>query len=469
VQFDLQLNRWACKKVFQNQWLGEPMINIKRGLDLPIAGAPAQRIEAGRPVRSVAVVGFDYPGMKPTMEVQVGDRVKLGQVLFSDKKIPGVHFTAPGAGVVSAIHRGEKRVLQSVVVDLEGTEELTFNQYGSTELEGLGDEKVRENLQQAGLWAALRTRPYSKVPAIDAVPSSIFVTAIDTHPLAADPAVIIAERAADFEAGLKVLGNLGKLFLCKADGASLPGEQIAKVQAERFAGPHPAGLAGTHIHFLDPVSATKSVWTVGYQDVIAIGALFLTGKLSVERVVSLAGPVVETPRLVRTRLGANLDELTAGELQPGANRVVSGSVLGGRTAHGAFAFLGRYHQQVSCLREGKEREMLHYLRAGSDKHSILNIYISKLMGGKKFAFSTSTNGSPRAMVPVGNYEEVMPLAILPTQLLRSLIVGDTEVAQKLGCLELDEEDLALCTYVCAGKYEYGPILRDNLTRIEKEG
>lgn len=445
------------------------MINIKRGLDLPIAGAPAQRIEAGRPVRSVAVIGFDYPGMKPTMEVQVGDRVKLGQVLFSDKKTPGVHFTAPGAGVVSAVHRGEKRVLQSVVIDLEGADEVTFNQYGVADLEGLGDEKVRENLQRSGLWTALRTRPYSKVPAIDAVPSSIFVTATDTHPLAADPALIITERAADFEAGLKVLGNLAKLFLCKAEGASLPGEQSAKVRTESFSGPHPAGLAGTHIHFLDPVSASKSVWTIGYQDVIAVGALFLTGKLSVERVVSLAGPVVEKPRLVRTRLGASLDELTAGELQPGANRVVSGSVLGGRTAHGAFAFLGRYHQQVSCLREGKEREMLHYLRAGSDKHSILNIYISKLMGGKKFAFSTSTNGSPRAMVPVGNYEEVMPLDVLPTQLLRSLIVGDTEVAQKLGCLELDEEDLALCTYVCAGKYEYGPILRDNLTRIEKEG
>ena len=445
------------------------MINIKRGLDLPIAGAPTQRIEAGRPVRSVAVIGFDYPGMKPTMEVQVGDRVKLGQVLFSDKKTPGVHFTAPGAGVVSAIHRGEKRVLQSVVIDLEGDDELTFAQYADAELEGVGEAKVRENLQQSGLWAALRTRPYSKVPAVDATPSSIFVTAIDTHPLAADPAVIIAEQAEAFEAGLKALGNLAKVFLCKAPQSNLPGESLAKVQTEAFAGPHPAGLAGTHIHFLDPVSASKSVWNIGYQDVIAVGKLFTTGRISVERVVSLAGPVVENPRLVRTRLGANLDELSAGELQPGANRVVSGSVLGGRTAHGAFAYLGRYHQQVSCLREGKEREMLHYMRAGVEKHSVLNIFISKLTAGKKFSFTTSTNGSPRAMVPVGNYEEVMPLDVLPTQLLRSLIVGDTEVAQKLGCLELDEEDLALCTYVCAGKYEYGPILRDNLTRIEKEG
>ncbi|MCW8157252.1 Na(+)-translocating NADH-quinone reductase subunit A [Stutzerimonas stutzeri] len=445
------------------------MINIKRGLDLPIAGAPAQRIEAGRPVRSVAVIGFDYPTMKPTMAVQVGDRVKLGQILFSDKKSEGVHYTAPGAGVVSAVHRGEKRVLQSVVIDLDGDEEITFASYSPAQLDGLSSEQVRENLQQSGLWTALRTRPFSKVPAVDATPASIFVTAIDTHPLAADPAIIIAEQSEAFEAGLKVLGNLAKVFLCKAPNVSLPGESLAKVQVESFSGPHPAGLAGTHIHFLDPVSASKSVWTIGYQDVIAIGKLFTSGRLSVERVVSLAGPVVEQPRLVRARLGANLDELTAGELQPGANRVVSGSVLGGRTAHGAFAYLGRYHQQVSCLREGKEREMLHYMRPGVEKHSILNIYISKLMAGKKFAFSTSTNGSPRAMVPVGNYEEVMPLDVLPTQLLRALIVGDTEVAQKLGCLELDEEDLALCTYVCAGKYEYGPILRDNLTRIEKEG
>lgn len=445
------------------------MIKLKHGLDLPITGAPAQRIEAARPVRSVAVIGFDYHGMKPTMEVQVGDRVKLGQLLFTDKKTPGVRYTAPAAGVISAIHRGEKRVLQSVVIDLDGDEQETFAHYAVDQLEALSSEQVRENLQQSGLWTALRTRPFSKVPALDAVPRSIFVTAIDTHPLAADPAVIIGEHATDFENGLKVLGNLAKIFLCKADGANLPGEKLAKVQSEAFAGPHPAGLPGTHIHFLDPVSTSKSVWQIGYQDVIAVGKLFTTGQLFVERVVALGGPVVEQPRLLRTRLGANLEELTAGELKPGFNRVISGSVFGGRTAQGAFAFLGRYHNQVSCLSEGNEREMMHYLRAGVNKHSVMNVFVSKLASAKLFNFTTTTNGSPRAMVPVGNYEAVMPLDILPTQLLRYLIVGDTEMAQKLGCLELDEEDLALCTYVCAGKYEYGPILRDNLTRIEKEG
>ena len=445
------------------------MIKIKDGLDLPITGAPAQRIEAARPVRSVAVIGSDYHGMKPTMEVQVGDRVKLGQVLFSDKRSPGVSYTAPGAGVISAIHRGEKRVLQSLVIDLDGDEQVSFAQYPAAQLDSLSDAQVRENLQQSGLWTALRSRPFSKVPAVDAVPSSIFVTAIDTHPLAADPALVIGEYAADFENGLKVLSCLGKVFLCKADGANLPGEQLSKVQTEAFAGPHPAGLVGTHIHFLDPVSVSKAVWSINYQDVIAVGKLFSTGQLWVERVVSLAGPVVEQPRLLLTRLGASLQELTAGQLQSGYNRLISGSVLGGRTAQGAYAYLGRYHLQVSCLAEGTDREMMHYLRAGVNKHSVMNIFVSKLMAAKTFAFSTTTNGSPRAMVPVGNYEAVMPLDILPTQLLRYLIVGDTEMAQKLGCLELDEEDLALCTYVCAGKYEYGPILRDNLARIEKEG
>ena len=445
------------------------MIRIKRGLDLPIAGVPAQQIEISEPVRSVALIGFDYHGMKPTMAVQVGDRVKLGQVLFSDKKSPGVHFTAPGSGVVSAINRGEKRLLQSVVIDLDGDEQLDFVSYPTEALDSLGADQVRENLQQSGLWTALRTRPFSKVPAVQATASSIFVTAIDTHPLAAEPALVIGQYPQDFENGLRLLARLAPVFLCKAEGVRLPGEQLSGVRSTTFAGPHPAGLPGTHIHFLDPVSAHKAVWTINYQDVIAIGKLFSTGQLWSERIIALGGPVVKRPRLLRTRLGANLNELCRDQLHVGDNRIISGSVLGGRTSRGACAYLGRYHLQVSCLAEGAERELLHYLRAGVNKHSVLNIFVSKLLPSKRFAFTTSTNGSPRAMVPVGNYEAVMPLDILPTQLLRALIVGDSEMAQQLGCLELDEEDLALCTYVCAGKYEYGPILRDNLTLIEKEG
>ncbi|PKM05374.1 MAG: NADH:ubiquinone reductase (Na(+)-transporting) subunit A [Gammaproteobacteria bacterium HGW-Gammaproteobacteria-6] len=445
------------------------MIKIKRGLDLPITGSPEQRIEDARAVRSVAVVGFDYHGMKPTMEVQEGDRVKLGQILFSDKKTPGVLYTAPAAGVVSAINRGEKRVLQSVVIDIDGDDAVEFKAHAATELASLEPAQVREQLIQSGLWTALRTRPFSKVPAVDSQPSSIFVTAIDSHPLAADPVVVLKDYAADFENGLKVLARLCRIWLCKADGVNLPGESLDGVRAESFSGPHPAGLPGTHIHMLDPVNAEKNVWQINYQDVVAIGKLFTSGKLWTDRIVALGGPQVEQPRLLKTRLGANLEELCAGELKAGNNRLISGSVFGGRHAFGSVGYLGRYHQQVSVLAEGNDRQMLHYLRAGVEKHSVLNIFVSKLASSRLFNFTTTTNGSPRAMVPVGNYEMVMPLDILPTQLLRYLVVGDTDMAQKLGCLELDEEDLALCSYVCAGKYEYGPILRDNLTRIEKEG
>lgn len=444
------------------------MIKINRGLDLPISGAPKQLISDGPKVRSVAVVGFDYVGMKPTMEVQVGDRVKTGQVIFTDKKTAGVKYTAPASGVISAINRGDKRVLQSVVIDVEADEFVTFEQH--SDLQQLSRQQVVDTLVNSGQWTALRTRPYSKVPAIDATPKAIFVTAIDTHPLSADPAVIINDQAGAFVDGLTILSKLtdGTVFVAKAPGANIPTGDTPVV-TEEFAGPHPAGLAGTHMHFLAPVSAGKVAWSIAYQDVIAIGKLFTEGKLYVERVIALAGPRVEQPTLLKTRLGANLDELTAGKMIGANNRVISGSVLGGRTAQGSVAYLGRYHQQVTVLEEGNEREFMGWLSPGVNKHSSLGIYLSQFTKNKLLKFTTTTNGSERAMVPVGSYENVMPLDILPTQLLRSLIVGDTQMAQDLGCLELDEEDLALCSYVCPGKYEYGPILRDNLTRIEKEG
>lgn len=445
------------------------MIKINKGLDLPIAGAPEQRISAAPTVRSVAVMGPDYVGMKPTMAVKVGDRVKLGQVIFSDKKTEGVDFTAPGAGIVKEINRGERRVLQSVVIELDDNEEaIEFAKYDASQLASLERAQVEQNLVQSGLWTAFRTRPFSKVPQPGSEPNSIFVTAIDTNPLAADPQVVIAEQADAFANGLTLLTKLSKtkVYLCKAAGAKV--DSVEGVQLSEFSGVHPAGNASTHIHFLDPVSRTKTVWTVGYQDVIAMGKLFTEGRLSTERVVALGGPQVDKPTLLRTRLGASLAELCAGRLKPGTNRVISGSIWNGRSAAGPVGYLGRYSTQVSVLEEGYKREFMGWIGAGTEKFSVLNMFASVLSAGKKFAFTTTTNGSERAMVPVGQFELLMPLDILPTQLLRALITGDIVTAMQLGCLELDEEDLALFTFACTGKYEYGPILRDNLLRIEKE-
>lgn len=447
------------------------MVNIKEGLDLPISGSPEQKITEGNAVSKVALIGFDYVGMKPTMSVQVGDKVKKGQLLFEDKKTPGVKYTSPASGKVIEINRGEKRVFQSIVIEVSGDESIEFSKFSAAELAGLPRKQVVENLVDSGLWTAFRTRPYSKVPAIDAKPNSIFVTAMDTNPLAANPEVIISQDLDAFNNGLTVISSLtdGKVFVCAATGCKINFPTSERVEIQEFSGKHPAGNAGTHIHFLDPVSDTKQVWSINYQDVIAVGKLFVSGELSVERVLSIAGPMVKSPRLVKTRLGANISELLADELKPGLARSISGSVFGGRTARKTVDYVGRFANQVSVLEEAGEREFMGWLSPGLNKFSVLNIYLSKLFSGKLLNFTTTTNGSERAMVPVGAYEKVMPLDILPTQLLRSLIVGDTEQAQLLGCLELDEEDLALCTFVCPGKYEYGPILRDNLTRIEKEG
>ncbi|MDW6093665.1 Na(+)-translocating NADH-quinone reductase subunit A [Vibrio rhizosphaerae] len=446
------------------------MITIKKGLDLPIAGTPSQVISDGKAISKVALLGEEYVGMRPTMHVRVGDEVKKAQILFEDKKNPGVKFTSPVCGKVIEVNRGAKRVLQSVVIEVAGDAQETFDKFDASQLASLDREQVKTQLVDSGMWTAFRTRPFSKVPAVDSATKAIFVTATDTNPLAADPQLIINEQSDAFVAGLDILSVLteGKVYVCK-QGKSLPHSAQSNVEEHVFEGPHPAGLPGTHMHFLYPVDLDHVAWSINYQDVIAIGHLFLTGELYVERVVSLAGPVVNKPRLIRTKIGASLDELIDNEIMPGEVRVISGSVLSGVKASGPHAYLGRYHLQVSVLREGREKELFGWLVPGKHKFSVTRSYLGHLFQGQLFNMTTSTNGSERAMVPIGNYEKIMPLDMEPTLLLRDLCAGDTESAQRLGVLELDEEDLSLCTFVCPGKYEYGMLLRECLDKIEKEG
>lgn len=447
------------------------VIRVRNGLDLPISGAARQDDIEEKFTGRVALVADDYVGMKPTMEVNEGDRVLAGQIVFTDKKTPGVNFTAPAAGTIVGVNRGEKRRFESVEIEVDGDEQVQFPSHANSDLTRLGREVARNALVESGLWTALRTRPYGRIPGPESSPRSIFVTAMDTRPLSLDPKPVIKERGDQFVFGLHILRQLtdGAIHLCCDENANLPGSDLEGVDVHEFAGPHPAGLAGTHIHFVDPVCDKKTVWHIDYQDVIAFGEFFTTGRLPREKLIALAGPAIERPRLIRTRPGASLDELVEGELKPGDNRVISGSVLAGRRSHGSVAYLGRYHTQVSAVREGREREFLGWQSPGFEKFSIRRIFASAMSPGREFDMTTTTGGSRRAMVPIGMFEDVMPLDILPTFLLRMLYVGDNEVAQELGALELIEEDLALCTFVDPGKVEWGPILRERLTQIEKEG
>jgi Na+-transporting NADH:ubiquinone oxidoreductase subunit A len=417
------------------------------------------------------VLGIDFNGLKPTLLVAPGDRVRVGQPLFTDKKNPGVLFTAPATGRVVELHRGERRALISVVIELAADESdrVSFSAYTGVPVDRLGDGDVRALLIESGLWAAFRTRPFSNVPKTDVRPAAIFVTATDTRPHAPPPALVLADRVDELRNGLLALRTLtdGPVFFCQPTGAAF--DLPAGIEIAEFAGPHPSGNAGWHIHRLLPVGQHRSVWSIGYQDVIAIGHLVATGELEVTRVVSIGGPGAANPRLLRTRIGASLEDLTRDELLPGAQRVISGSVLDGRAVTGpGDAFLGRHHLQIAVLPEAREREMFGYVQPGMEKFSVTKTVLGALRGGHRFAMNTSTNGSPRAMVPIGSYERVLPFDMLPTFLLRALITGDDARAVDLGALELDEDDLALATYVCPGKYEYGPLLRRALERIEKE-
>lgn len=454
---------------------------IRKGLTLPIEGEPSGTVTE-KQAAHVAVMALDFPGVKPRMLVQPGDTVQRGQALFEDKKTPGVFFTAPGAGTVSAVNRGARRALQSVVIALTDTEAAgkpvesdlkAFSSWSDKDVEAFSREEIRDLLVESGMWPAFRTRPFSSRADIDSVPHSIFVTAMDTSPLAPPMDALVKGREKAFATGLAAVAKLteGPVWLCAGpDSDFIPSELPPSVRVERFSGPHPSGTAGLHIHLLDPVGRDKTVWHIGLQDLLSVGDLLHTGVLCVDRLVSLAGPGAKDPHLIKTRLGADTASLTSDEKKEGEVRVISGSVLTGRNASDdVYGYLGRFHNQISLLPEDREKVFMGWLSPGVNKFSLSRLFLSNLLPKKSYKFTTSTHGSLRAIVAFGLYEQVMPLDILPTYLFRSLAVCDVDQAEKLGCLELDEEDLALCSFVDPGKEDFGSLLRKNLEIIEKEG
>jgi Na+-transporting NADH:ubiquinone oxidoreductase subunit A len=411
-------------------------IRIRRGLDIAIPGAPRQTVGEQISTDTCGLMVDDYPDVHPAMAVAVGDRVAAGETLFTDRRRPEIAFTAPIAGTVTQIiSRSAARAEQCVTVQHDGVETREFTLPGSA----AGRDAVAATLLESGLWPAFRTRPFGRIPDPGDTPEAIFVTAMSSEPLAADAAVVIAGYGDDFAAGLELIARLtdGLVHVCQA-----PGPKLAE-NAVEFAGPHPAGLPGTHIHFLHPVGAGEVVWHLDYQDVISMGRLFQTGTPWMDRVISLAGPGVRNPQLCRVALGASLAEIAAGRIEDGDMRVISGSVLSGRTA----PFFSRHHLQVSVLPEAWDAP-----------------------GAGPFArpASTALEGAPGPLIPIAALDRAMPLDLLPVPLLRALSVGDRESAAQLGCLELVEEDLALLSYLCPGRGEYGPMLRAMLDEIVGE-
>lgn len=449
-------------------------IRIKKGLDIPLAGEPEQSVYPAASVGRVALCGLDYPGLKPRLQVAIGDKVAPLQGLFIDKRDPAVQYCAPGSGTVVAINRGARRVLHTVVVDLDSPEqeEVVFDASNEEQVDRLQPDEITTRLLQTGLWASFRTRPFSQVPHSESTPRAIFVTAMDTRPLAPDPKVAILCEEEAFASGLQILSKLtdGALNLCVAPEWDIALPEIDTLCVTEFSGPHPAGLAGTHIHHLFPVSMDRVVWHIGYQDVIAVGKLFSLGVIDYKRIVALSGYAAGKPRLVSTRIGASLKELMQGEIpEPEDCRVISGSVLDGRTAQGELAYLGRHHDQVSVIAEGGNLRLMGWTDILPHRYSATRTFKRKTERKWRIKLPTAQNGRFSGMISMRAFEKVMPLDILPSPLFRALLVSDTDQAQALGCLELDEEDVALCSFVCPAKIDYSRFLRINLDQIQREG
>jgi len=448
-----------------------PVIKTRRGLDLPIHGAAADATVADRlDIERVGLVPSESHGMKCRPLVEEGAKVEIGTPLFVDRRDPEVVYTSPASGTVESIGRGERRVVQSIVVRRDGKNSAVA--FDVPRLEKAEPAAVRAALLASGLWGALRQRPFDTVPRHDAQPGAITVTAIDTRPLAPSPRSVLAGRESAFRAGLDVLRRLttGTTYLCVRAGEDWSALAANGVETVAFDGPHPAGTPGLHIHKLYPVGAKRSAWHVGYQDVADIGQFFSTGRVPSERVVALVGPSATNPRLVRTRRGASTAELVNGESSARDTRVVSGSVFEGReTKPGTpFGYLGRYANQVTLLENETSRRLLSWAFPLDGRFTQTNTLWDKFLR-RRLVFDTDTNGSLRAFVPIGQYEAVVPLDVLPTQLVKAVATGDVVLAEKLGVLELAEEDLALCEFVDNSKQPLTEMLREMLNRIEKEG
>lgn len=434
------------------------LIRIRKGLNLPIKGEPGPQLKIFNDIRESAILGDDFPGMKPSMLVKEGDAVQKGQPVFTDRKNPEIVYTAPVTGRVKTVRRGVNRKFLSMIFEKEEGSAVKFDTNVSDK------QSVYNLLKTSGLLASFRERPFAKCPCAEREPKAVFINCMDTRPLAPDMSVFLQGNEEYFKKGAEAVSKLTEqTFICKDMELALP--EVEGAEIKLFEGMHPAGLSGTHIHTIMPASLKRTVWSIDMQGVIDIGYLLTHGELNEKTRVALSGAFSE-PCHVETLKGAPVAEITE---KVDSARIIIGSVLYGYEVADGVEHLSSCLPQVTALPELDDRYLFGWTTPRIDLFSVKNIFASAFMGKGKLLFDTSLNGAHRPMVPVGTYEKVMPLDILPTQLLRSLIVGDLETSEKMGCLELSEEDLSLCTYVCPGKIDYGPILRDVLTEIEKEG
>ncbi len=445
--------------------------NIKRGKDIQLKGeARREYIDVLAPQR-VAIQPPDFRGLKARVLVKEGEKVQRGSVVIEDKDIDGLNLLSPISGTVKAINRGAKRALLSIVIENDkSNDSRDFKKYSAADIKKLKRKDIVASLLEGGLWPTIRQRPFGKIASPQDKPKSIFVRAINTDPLAADTDFILNDQEKDFQAGLNILTNLtdGKVHLCIKDTANSAALTSAEgVEVHLFSGPHPAGNVGTHIHHVDPINKGDVVWYVEAQDVVRIAQLFSTGQYPNRCVVALTGEGAKDNVYAFTLQGASIKDLLSGTDFAG-KRCLTGSVLSGRDV-GADGFLGFYDSQITIVPEGGNREFLGWLVPGFKKYTLSHTYASAFLPEKPVSLDTDENGGHRAIVLNHLYDSYVALDVVTYFLLKAILAEDIDEAERLGILECDPEDFALCTFVCPSKVNVGSIIRQGLDIIEKEG
>lgn len=446
------------------------VFQIKKGKDINLAGKAAKEIEAIALPPKVALRPSDFRGFRPRVLVAPDDLVKVGTPVLEDKDHPEIKIASPVSGKVAAVNRGEKRVLLDVVIVPDGKQEaLPFKSYPAERTETLARHEIIEHLLSGGVWPCIRQRPFSRIANPRQTPKAVFVQGMNTEPLAIDVDVILQGREKEFQAGLDILAKLtkGGLHLCVSPQAqSRALLQSKRVSFHQFYGPHPAGNVSTHIHHVDPINKGDLVWYVRAEDVLRVAHLFLRGAFSPERFVAVTGVGADNRNYKKTVIGAPVAHLLRKTPSSGL-RVISGSILAG-TDVGPEGHVGFYDSQITVLPRGGQRELLGWLWPGFSKYSFSRTFASVLKGNREVSLDTDKHGSDRAIVLNHVYDQYVPLDIMTYFLIKAVLAGDIEEAERLGILECDEEDFALCTFACPSKVDVGGIIRSGLDVIEKD-
>lgn len=452
-------------------------IQIRKGLDLPLAGAPERELADAPASPTVALDLTDWTGLKFRLRMAEGDTVRRGDALAEDKKNPARKVCAPAAGRIRAIQYGPRRALERIVIERAAADEaVDFGRVDANAVRTLSRDQVLERLGASGLWAAIRQRPFSRAADFAAQPKAIFVNGMNSAPFLPDLHTIVRGREAAFQAGLDALTRLttGPVHLCLAANPADPSPAVlnaARVIIHYFAGPHPAGNTSVHIHHIDPIRPHDVVWTVRGAQVIQLGRLLLEGTLPAERIVALGGSGVrpEARRYYRLQAGAELAPLLKGRLIDAPTRLVRGDILAG-AAQDPAGYLAPDTEALHAVPERAERSFLGWMGPGFGKYSLSRTFLSTwLQRGRSWALTTQLGGAHRAMIVTGLYDRYVPMRIMTDFLLRAVLAHDTDEAVQLGLLETDPEDFALCAFACPSKVDVMGIIRRGLEEVESEG